>query len=38
VLVHSYFAVSSNTIWDIAHARIPELREVIRELLEIVGE
>lgn len=34
VVVHSYFAVSPDTIWDVAVTQLPPLRSAITELLQ----
>lgn len=38
VLVHEYYKVEKETLWDVAENKIPELKNWIEEILEKSGE
>ncbi|MCK5832542.1 DUF86 domain-containing protein [bacterium] len=38
VLIHQYFGVDINIIWDVANKRIPELKSKLKAIAEDIGE
>ena len=38
VLIHQYFGVDINVIWDVANKRIPELKSKLRAIAEDIGD